>query len=164
MITLITGGVKSGKSRFALELAKNKKDKFFIATAEPIDDEMKLKIEKHKLERKGEFTTIEEPIYLAKAISSIKNAQVCIVDCLNIWLNNLLYYDKLNQIEELLKLLKNHNGFDLIFVSNEVGMGLTPTNKLSRRFINLLGDLNQRMASVSDAVYFMVSGLPLKIK
>ncbi|WP_022670721.1 bifunctional adenosylcobinamide kinase/adenosylcobinamide-phosphate guanylyltransferase [Hippea alviniae] len=164
MITLITGGVKSGKSRFALKLTENKKDKFFIATAEPIDDEMKAKIEKHKLERKGEFTTIEEPIYLAKAISNIQNAQVCIIDCLNIWVNNLLYYDKLDQIEELLKLLKNFVKFELIFVSNEVGMGLLPADKLSRHFVNLLGNLNQQIAAMSDAVYFMVSGLPLKIK
>ncbi|WP_025270527.1 bifunctional adenosylcobinamide kinase/adenosylcobinamide-phosphate guanylyltransferase [Hippea sp. KM1] len=162
-ITLITGGVKSGKSRYALELSLGYKHRLFVATAEAFDDEMKRRIEKHKRERGNLFKTKEEPVYLADVLNKADGFDVCLIDCLTVWVSNLLFYKKENQIELFLKALEAAS-FDVIVVSNEVGLGIMPDNALSRRYMDLLGELNQRVAAMSERFVFMVSGQPLNIK
>ncbi len=160
----ITGGEKSGKSRYAVELAKKfGTNRIFIATATAFDSEMKKRIENHKKERKQAFETIEEPIKLGNALKNIKNTDICVIDCLTVWTNNLIYFDKTNEIDRLLDAI-NTIKFNIIFVSNEVGMGIVPNNELSRRFIETLGFINRRIAEISNEVIFMISGIPLYVK
>lgn len=171
-LTLITGGIRSGKSRHALELAQRAavSPKCFIATAEPFDKEMEIRIQNHKNERPRDFVTLEEPLFLGSVIETAQNeCGLLVVDCLTLWVNNLLY--RFSASPE--KILKEMDSFlnavslrkaDMIFVSNEVGLGLTPENALGRRYIDELGSLNQRLARVCDEVLFMISGIPLAVK
>lgn len=162
-VALITGGIKSGKSSYAIESAMQyDKPRVFIATAVAFDSEMRARIEKHKKERGFKFETTEEPIYLAKTIKEAKGS-VCVIDCITVWLNNLLYYNKIDEIEKFLKVLKNPP-CSTIIVSNEVGMGIMPDNKLSRQYIDTLGTTNQRIAAIAKNVILMVSGIALYIK
>lgn len=169
MIALITGGIRSGKSRHALELAQQCKSlgrKCFLATAEPLDDEMKVRIAKHQEERADDFLTVEEPLYLSRAIEKAQNDHsLVLVDCLTVWIGNLLFRfadtpnQIRNEIESLLHVISLKKT-DMFFVTNEVGLGLIPDNPLGRRYIDELGNLNQRIARLSDEVVFMVSGIP----
>lgn len=169
MITFIIGGARSGKSRFALELADNYAPfcpKAYIATAQALDDEMKDRIEKHKRERSSEWATLEEPLNISTLISDINRSyDVILVDCLTLWLSNLLLNNKdiENQIESFISSLSNIH-CSLFIVSNEVGLGIVPDNALSRRFRDLSGYLNQKVASISDEVYLVTAGIPLKIR
>jgi len=168
-ITFITGGSRSGKSSYALKLAENYSEKFFIATAEACDDEMKSRIEKHKAERGNEFVTIEEPVNLASTIKSLPiSAEVAVIDCLTVWLGTVMHrfgFDKddFSQIEDFLKILKNPP-CDLIIVSNEVGMGIIPHDALTRKYRDIAGFLNQHTAKIANEVILTVSGIPIKIK
>lgn len=170
---LITGGVRSGKSRYALELARQYNlpgPKCFLATAEPFDPEMKSRIANHQKERAGDFVTIEEPLYLAQAIGKAqRESRVILIDCLTIWVSNLFFRladtpnEIKNEIESLIQIVELKKT-DLIFVTNEVGLGLIPDHPLGRRYIEALGNLNQRMAHMSSEVIFMVSGIPMRVK
>jgi len=170
-IILITGGSRGGKSRYALSLADNiSGTKVFLATAEPLDEFMKKKIQNHQEERKGEFLTIEEPVYLAKAIKTMNtNPSLIVIDCLTVWVNNLLHYlanDKKKirgEIDNFLQTIKESSA-DIIMVTNEIGLGVIPENPLVRDFIDELGLLNQKISEFADEVIFMVSGIPQKIK
>ncbi len=164
-VTFITGGAKSAKSIFALKLAlQYKKPRVFIATALAFDDEMKKRIDKHKKERMGEFDTIEEPIKLSNAIGSVSDSvSICVVDCVTVWINNILYYKKAEEVDLFIELLKNPP-CDIIVVSNEVGMGIVPDNELSRRYRDLLGVTNRKIAKIADNVILMISGIPVYIK
>ncbi len=173
MITLVTGGIRNGKSRYALGLARQCNipgPKYFLATAEPLDCEMQSRIAKHQEERAGDFVTIEEPLHLAQAIEKAqRECGVILVDCLTIWVSNLLFRladmpDEIkNEIKSLIQIVELKKT-DLIFVTNEVGLGLIPDNPLGRRYIDALGNLNQRIAHMSDEVVFMVSGIPMRAK
>ncbi|UOG50560.1 bifunctional adenosylcobinamide kinase/adenosylcobinamide-phosphate guanylyltransferase [Leptospira noguchii] len=178
-ITLITGGCRSGKSRFALELAKNiKGQKYFIATCPVFDEEMNQRILRHKKERDNSvWKTIEEEFNLLNLFKSkyFFEKSVIVVDCLGLWINNLLYKSKIekNKIEEttikencieLVEHIRNAKVKQVIFVSNEVGLGLVPENKTGRIYRDLLGICNQTIAYNADYVYFMSSGIPIKIK
>jgi adenosylcobinamide kinase/adenosylcobinamide-phosphate guanylyltransferase len=168
-IILLTGGGRSGKSRYALDLATPYRHKAFIATAEAFDDEMKIRITKHKKERDPDFFTLEEPVDLAGAIRKLpETIEVAVIDCLTIWLCNLMCkiegeHDTYEPIEAFLKLLHDPP-CDLIMVTNEVGMGIIPIDKMTRRYRDLAGTLNQRIAVVANQVILMVSGLPLILK
>lgn len=165
---LITGGVKSGKSSYALRLAReiDKEEKLFIATARPIDAEMRDKIENHKRERGSNFKTIEAPIRLGDALSEF-NSSTVIIDCLTLWLSNLFYEvkkeEKPREIESFIGALKEFRG-NAIIVTNEVGWGIIPGDEISRKYQSDLGSLNQKVAEVCDEVYVMISGIPLRIK
>ncbi len=164
MIKLITGGVKSGKSSYAVNLAlKYKPERIFIATAEPFDEQMRKRIENHKKQRLNLFKTIEEPIYLTEALKQSDKATVCIIDCITVWTGNLLHYNKLNQIDKFIKSLKKQT-IDTIIVTNEVGMGIIPDNRLARDYMDILGEINAKIASLADSVTLMISGIPIKIK
>lgn len=172
-IVLITGGQACGKSTYAQKLAEmEKKPRVYIATARPYDEEIKDKIKKHVEMRRDNFLTIEEPIDLSSALLK-KSAEVILIDCLTMWTSNILL-DNENNYEEVLEkeLLKlkdtlkvlNKKTKKVIFVTNEVGWGIIPSNKLSRIYINLLGRVNKFIASISDEVYMMVSGIEVKVK
>ena len=170
-LTLITGGIRSGKSRYALELAgRYTRGKCFLATAEVLDEEMKARIAWHRKERGSDFFTWEEPIKLAHAIQQVQTQyDLILVDCLTLWVSNLLsrFLGAPKRIEEEIKSFLekvNLRKTDFIFVTNEVGLGLVPDNALSRQFIDRLGSLNQELGRLCDEVILMVSGIPQWMK
>ncbi len=168
-IIFVTGGARSGKSRFALEnalLVPGKKA--FVATAEATDAEMRLRIEKHKLDRGGSYDTFEEPFGISDLLKELDGSyRVVIIDCLTLWMANLIWRNA-NIDEEVVKFintLRDVRGDTLIsIVSNEVGMGIVPENETARKYRDLAGFLNQKVASVAHEVYLTVSGIPVKIK
>ncbi len=167
-VYLVTGGARSGKSRYAEELArklcKDGSRRCYIATAEAFDDEMKERIRLHQERRKDDFFTVEAPVELGKAITEAQGrSDVILVDCLTVWTNNLLYYDRLEEKQRLYTALKGCT-CDVILVTNETGMGIVPSNELSRRFRDEAGFINQDVAGIADAVVFMVCGLPMSVK
>ncbi len=169
-LTLVTGGGRSGKSRYALHLAGHYTGKrVFIATAEPIDDEIRARIEKHREERGEAFQTIEEPLDLAGALRALSDdVEIAVVDCLTLWLGNLMHHHGAEtedhpEVSELLQIL-DAPPCDLIFVTNEVGMGVVPENAMARRFRDVAGRLNQEMAGRAGQVVLMVSGLAVPLK
>jgi len=168
-ITLLTGGSRSGKSKKALEIASGFARKAFIATAEPIDEEMGARIAAHRRERGDGFTTIEEPVDLAGAIQALPDdIEIAIVDCLTVWLGNLMYRfedprERNAHIDTFLDALKSPP-CNIVIVTNEVGRGIVPSDASSREYRDLAGGLNQKVAAVADRVIFMVTGLPLVLK
>ena len=168
-VIYVTGGARSGKSSFALECAERYGKKAFLATAEPFDEEMTVRVEKHKEERGSDFYTVEEPVYIGEALREIpENIDVVLVDCLTVWAGNLLYKLESNEaimshVERLLDVLQNPP-CNIILVSNEVGMGIVPENAMAREFRDIAGIINQKVAGVSTEAYFLCSGLPVKLK
>lgn len=176
-VTFITGGARSGKSRYALDLAASRYSRrAFVATAEPIDDEMRKRIRQHREERGEHYTNLEEPIELAAALRRLpSDTEVAVVDCLTIWLNNLIYRQgagsisgdlDLSELAEVGALLGTLDSppCELVLVSNEIGLGVIPANPLARSFVDLLGRLNQEVAARADHVVLLVSGIPLAVK
>ncbi len=167
MLTFVIGGSRSGKSSFALERASAiSGSKVFIATAQAFDDEMKERIERHKLERSAEWHTFEEPISIARLIAGSGNDHdVILVDCLTLWISNLMMNDA-DIDAEIGSFISAASGCNssLFVVSNEVGMGIVPDNALSRKFRDYAGLLNRRTAEIADEVYLVTAGIPLKIK
>lgn len=166
-IIFITGGARSGKSSFALkEASEISGKKAYIATAEALDGEMKERIEKHKRDRGNEWDTYEEPLDISDAINKIKDEySVILFDCLTLWLSNLLMNDKAVE-KEIGRFVDSLSAISctLYIVSNEVGMGIVPENELARRFRDMAGMLNQKVAEIADDVYMVVAGMPIKIK
>ena len=160
MKAMITGGVKSGKSSYALSLAENfQGKKVFLATAEAFDDEMRDKIERHQKERGDSFITIEEPIKIDHIIESN-----LILDCITLWMNNILFNSLEDQWEDILTRFLTQMQENTIIVTNETGLGNIPANDLTRRYNRYLGLANRLVAQAVDDVYLMVAGIPLKIK
>jgi adenosylcobinamide kinase/adenosylcobinamide-phosphate guanylyltransferase len=168
MVTLVTGGIKSGKSHFALKLTEGYNNKLFIATLEVIDSETEEKVKRHKNERKFAFSTIEEPVQIVNVLkNNIIKYDIIVIDCINIWINNLIFY-KINITEYVDRfidfLTMNNNTTNIIIVTNEVGQSIIPIDTDSRNFINFLGITNQKLASVADNVYLLAVGIPIRIK
>lgn len=168
-VTLITGGGRSGKSRYALELTASRGSKVFIATAEAFDDEMADRIHRHRRERGDAFATIEEPLRLAEALAHVPpKTEVAVIDCITVWLGNLMHHLHVDEnhcepVEQFLSVLASPP-CDVVIVTNEVGLGLIPGDALSRAYRDLAGSVNQKLAAAADAVFLVVSGIPLKIK
>lgn len=165
--TLVFGGARSGKSRFAEDLAiRSGLQKIYVATGAAHDSEMSDRILAHKQQRGDTWTTIEEQIDLVGVLSEeCKPGSVVLVDCLTLWLSNLIFADRdlgeeSNALCEAISVLQG----PCIFVSNEVGMGIVPENRLSRSFRDAQGRLNQDIAQVTDQVVFVAAGLPLRLK
>lgn len=163
MIVLYTGGQKSGKSLLAerrtLELAREKP--FYLATAEVFDDEFRERVKRHLRQRGDAFTTIEEPRDISAAIARCDDA--ILIDCLTVWINNMIFYMKEDEISaEIDKLLTS--GKDIVMVINEVGCGIIPNDKLSRKFADLSGQVAQQVARHADEVHFCSAGLSLRMK
>ena len=167
-IIFITGGARSGKSDFAIKIAKKFNRRVaFIATCIPEDKEMLERIKIHKSNRPLDWETIEEPKNLIPVLRKLKNKTV-IIDCITLLVSNLLLSgisdeEILKDIKEIIKVLKRSN-LKVIFVSNEVGAGIVPANKIARRFRDLAGRVNQIIAQNSDECYLLVAGIPVKIK
>ena len=170
-ITLITGGARSGKSMQALKLSLPYQRKFFIATGEALDDEMTARIEFHRATRPQDFETVEEPVNVVTALAKLgKSADLVVLDCLTLWVSNLMQWHStddgpvLGEADRLAAALK-HAPFASIVVTDEVGSGIVPTDHAeSRRFRDLLGWTNQKVAAVADQVLMMVAGYPVKVK
>lgn len=172
MITLVLGGVRSGKSRFAEQeadrwLADQPKGKrLYIATAQVYEEEMRGRIEKHKNRRGADWRTIEEPLYLTKVLKEeTGKGTFILVDCLTLWLTNLLLKDaKIDAaMNDLCAFLKKAEG-EIVLVSNEVGHGIVPENKLAREFCDIQGLANQHLAETADRVVLITAGIPLVLK
>ena len=167
LTALITGGARSGKSRRALELAREiHGERVFIATAEPSDTEMAERIARHQAERDATFLTVEAPLDLVQTLETeVKPNRVVVVDCLTLWLSNTMHYgrDVRGETRALTAFLAGTPG-PVILVSNEVGMGLVPETRLGRDFRDAQGGLNRDVATVCQRVEFMVAGLPLTVK
>lgn len=167
MVTFILGGAKSGKSSFALNMASSiDGEKAFIATAQPIDDEMKERIENHQKERSPLWKTFEESANIAPLLSTISDEySVILVDCLTLWLSNLMFkgFNVQKEADHFISSISQCTA-SLFIVSNEVGFGIVPDNELSRKFRDLSGYLNREVANAADDVYLLFAGQPLKIK
>ncbi len=168
--TLVLGGARSGKSRFALALGNTQAGKkVYLATAEPGDTEMAARIEQHRQERGQDWETIESPFCLPETLQSLEDrADVVLLDCLTLWLSNLMMQTQNPQeiskkIAALIEIVPTLN-FRLIAVSNEVGPGFVPAVALSRTFRDFAGLLHQQWATVVQEVYFMTAGIAQKIK
>jgi len=169
MLAFVIGGIKSGKTKFALKKAEelNNGKLYYIATARAVDEEMKDRIERHKRERGEKWITIEEPIEVDGVLKKIPKGSIIIIDCLTTWLTNLLIenYDVEEKTNILLDiLLKTKTDLDLFLISNEVGLGIIPDNPLARKFIDLSGNLHQKVAQIADEVYFILCGCEIKVK
>jgi adenosylcobinamide kinase/adenosylcobinamide-phosphate guanylyltransferase len=165
-VILVGGGARSGKSRYALELARKRGPRLvFLATAQPLDHEMEARIARHRAERSPEFTTIEEPLEVGDAIARA-DADAIVVDCLTLWLSNVMltFGRDVNRDSEKLIGAARESRAAVILVTNEVGCGLVPDNTVGRDFRDYAGILNQRAASVAEEVYWMVFGQPLRVK
>lgn len=163
---MITGGVKSGKSSRALELSREwPRPVSFIATAEALDDEMERRIERHKAERAGlGFNTIETPLGLDTALA--QSGGYVLVDCLTMWVNNILYYKREAEFDTMLNAFIQglHGKSSAIIVSNETALGNIPSDEFTRRYNLFLAEANRKTAAVASRVELMVAGLPLILK
>jgi adenosylcobinamide kinase/adenosylcobinamide-phosphate guanylyltransferase len=170
-MTFILGGARSGKTSFAQNLAETLKGpKIYLATCLPFDDELIKRVLKHKNERDpGLWETIEEPMDFSPYLKNCGKQAIILLDCLTLWINNLLYkYPKLSEediAEKIKKIFSSTQNFKhLIVVSNEVGLGLVPIEKDSRTYRDILGKANQVLAKMSKRVIFISCGLPLYLK
>jgi adenosylcobinamide kinase/adenosylcobinamide-phosphate guanylyltransferase len=164
-LTLVLGGARSGKSRYAETLITALPPPWiYAATGQALDAEMAARIETHRARRDGRWTTVEAPRDLAAALTAHAEAPV-LVDCLTLWLSNLMMADAQieQEIERLARAL-NAAAAPVVLVANEVGSGIVPDNALARRFRDLQGGLNQRIAALADQVVLLVAGLPLYLK
>ncbi len=165
--TLVLGGVRSGKSRYAQQLAERASRVTFVATAElRDDDEMRAKIQRHQAERPAHWQTVEEALELARAVRSA-DGEIVLIDCLTMFASNLLEHLEAQgiaaQIDALCSAI-SAAACPVILVSNEVGSGVVPAYALGRRFRDLLGEINQKVAAAADNVVLLVAGLPLVLK
>lgn len=180
-IILCSGGARSGKSEFAEQLALSLKGrKAYVATGQAFDDEMKDRIKKHQLRRGKEWITFEIPLYLHKNWEQIKNvSDVILIDCLTMFTSNHVFahgdintqedYNRIESIilEELRLLLQeinNSNDKTVIFVTNEIGLGIVPENKLARYFRDITGRVNREVASAANKMYLTISGVTIELK
>lgn len=168
-LILVLGGARSGKSRYAQQLAEQQwPHPVYLATAEVTDDEMAARIAQHRATRGARWQCIEEPLDLAAVLNrAAAQGDGVLVECLTVWLANVLVKEGEQGVEmrqkALLKMLRRRQG-DIILVSNEVGLGIVPEYPLGRQFRDLAGWLNQAIAAEADTVVFIAAGLPLILK
>lgn len=174
-VVLISGGARCGKSAFALKLASERSslEKLFIATAVVFDDEMSLRVEKHKQERGSEWKTIESPYDLPKTVGNLPSQTVAVVDCLSVWLGNIWYKHgsddqtlslHINNLHTSIQNWETGNCGEIILVTNEVGWGIIPSDAATRRYRDWAGRLNQHIGKIASEVYLCVCGIPMRIK
>ena len=165
-LTLVLGGARSGKSSHAESLVMASPSPWlYVATAEARDDEMTSRIAAHRARRGADWRTIEAPRDVAAVLAGAPGSSAMLVDCLTLWLSNLMLADadidaEIDRLDDALARTK----VPVVLVSNEVGLGIVPDNALARRFRDAQGRLNQRVAARADRVVLMVAGLPLVVK
>ena len=169
--TLVIGGCRSGKSRYALDMANriSGSRKLFIATSVPTDSEMEERVRTHQKDRGEDWITAEIPVDIPQKIKDAsKSSDVILVDCLTLWVSNLLFndftHDAVIDITDKLENALNQSSCPVILVSNEVGSGIVPENRLARLFRDTAGFVNQKAAAAADNVFLMAAGIPVKIK
>ncbi|MGD9539025.1 MAG: bifunctional adenosylcobinamide kinase/adenosylcobinamide-phosphate guanylyltransferase [Alphaproteobacteria bacterium] len=166
-LTLVLGGARSGKSAYAERLcAESGLAPVYLATGEPRDAEMAARIGEHQRRRGARWRTVEAPLALTEALDRlVTRDSIVLVDCLTLWLSNLTEAGRDPEAEagRLAAVLPALDG-RIVFVSNEVGLGIVPDNALARRFRDAAGRLNQRIAEAADRVVFVAAGLPLVLK
>ncbi len=165
-ITLVLGGARSGKSTYAESLALARNHTVYIATAEIVDAEMANRVRHHRERRNKAWATLEEPLELAAAIRSVTAPDCAVlVDCLTLWLSNLMHAgrDIDAESEALLSCLQTVTN-PVILVANEIGLGIVPDNRLAREFRDHAGRLHQGLAAIAQRVYFVVAGIPITVK
>ncbi|MCC2975902.1 bifunctional adenosylcobinamide kinase/adenosylcobinamide-phosphate guanylyltransferase [Sphingomonas sp. PL-96] len=164
---LVLGGARSGKSRYAQAVAEAAGGRLvFVATAQAFDDEMTDRIRRHQADRDTRWTTVEAPLDVAGAIAAADGEEaVLLVDCLTLWASNLLLgeEDADARLTALLEAIAGARG-QVVLVANEVGLGIVPDNALARRFRDLAGTINQRVAAAVDRVHMTVAGIPIVVK
>ena len=180
-IILCSGGARSGKSEFAEQLALSLKGrKAYVATGQAFDDEMKDRIKKHQLRRGKEWITFEIPLHLHENWEQIKNvSDVILIDCLTMFTSNHVFahgdintQEDANRVESiileelrlLLQEINNSNDKTVIFVTNEIGLGIVPENKLARYFRDITGRVNREVASAANKMYLTISGVTIELK
>ncbi len=163
-LSLVLGGARSGKSRYAEALLSAYPARVYIATAQAFDDEMRARIAEHRARREAGWHTVEAPLDLPGALLDAGGAPV-LVDCLTLWLSNLMLggHDLAAAEAALIDALAARPA-PTVLVSNEVGLGIVPDNALARAFRDHAGRLHQRLAAIADSVVFMVAGLPMILK
>jgi adenosylcobinamide kinase/adenosylcobinamide-phosphate guanylyltransferase len=172
MLTLVLGGARSGKSRFAQSLCVEGKSVAFIATARPDDDEMRARIAMHREQRPSHWKTVEAPLAIAEAAIGCSNCGYILLDCLTIWLSNFCWERRndaadvlqVSAAREVERLIATAGTAHLVIVTNEVGYGLVPETPVGRLFRDVHGWLNQDVARAADFVYQVVAGIPIAIK
>ncbi|WP_198078595.1 bifunctional adenosylcobinamide kinase/adenosylcobinamide-phosphate guanylyltransferase [Acinetobacter calcoaceticus] len=169
MLQLILGGARSGKSRLAEQTAiATQLAVTYVATAQALDPEMQSRIAHHQNQRPAHWSLVEEPLFLAKTLQKIDQPnQIILVDCLTLWLTNLLLLDDQNvqefECEQLIDVLPKLQS-EIILVSNETGLGVVPLGEISRRFVDEAGRLHQALGQIADKVMFCVAGFPMILK
>jgi adenosylcobinamide kinase/adenosylcobinamide-phosphate guanylyltransferase len=169
-VVFVTGGARSGKSRFAQTQAEEWEGKLlYIATAEVLDEEMRRRVDQHRRDRGERWTTIEEPLDLPRTLQTAREYGGALLDCLTLWTSNLLGTHGADEAalweatSAFFAALQSFEG-RLCLVTNEVGSGIVPENSLARRFRDLAGKINQGVAAQATHAYLVVSGLPLQLK
>lgn len=166
-VTLVLGGARSGKSSFAEQACRNhRRGCVYLATAEIRDDEMAERVRRHRERRDDLWRNVEAPLDIGPTlVVETEQGAAVLVDCLTLWLSNLMHAGRDPDAEtaELIKALGQCGG-PVLFVSNEVGLGIVPDNALARAFRDHAGRMNQRLAAVADDVFFVAAGLPMKLK
>ena len=172
-LTLILGGIRSGKSSYAQQLASGGERVLFVATAEAGDREMEARIRAHRDSRPADWNTLEEPVELVEALGPVlRSYDTVLLDCLTLWVSNALLRERdaesarrviISRANKLLELILDSD-CSWIVVSNEVGLGLVPATELGRVYADELGRVNQAVAADADEVYFMAAGLPIRLK
>ncbi|EPN2082464.1 bifunctional adenosylcobinamide kinase/adenosylcobinamide-phosphate guanylyltransferase [Acinetobacter baumannii] len=169
MLQLILGGARSDKSRLAEQTAISMQLAVtYVATAQALDPEMQSRIAHHQNQRPAHWSLVEEPLFLAKTLQKIDRPnQIILVDCLTLWLTNLLLLEDQNiqqfECEQLLKILPTLES-EVILVSNETGLGVVPLGEISRRFVDEAGRLHQALGQIANKVVFCVAGFPMILK
>lgn len=166
-ITLVLGGARSGKSRYAEKLAiESGLSRVYLATAQAFDGEMENRIARHQEDRGSDWKTVEEPLNLSCAlVTHSAQDRIVLVDCLTLWLSNLMASERPieEEFKQLIDTIRALPG-PIFLVSNEVGQGIVPDNALARAFRDHAGRLHQQIAEIADEVYFVTAGLPQKLK
>ena len=168
LVTLVLGGARSGKSRYAEQLVEEQGKGLYLATAESMDDEMRVRIAKHQARRGDVWETIEEPRELVAVLTrEARPDRPILVDCLTLWLSYIMFHDNLveGELQKLMDLLQSGalRG-PVVFVSNQVGLGVIPDNEVSRVFVDAQGELNQLVAKLANRVVLVTAGLPQVLK
>jgi len=165
-VIVIGGGVRSGKSAFALARGRALGERrCFVATAQAFDAEMAARIADHVRTRGSDFATVEEPVALVDRLAALRDVDVVVVDCLTLWLSNLMLAERaLDEESVTLQLALRGSAGPIVLVANEVGLGIVPETPLGRRFRDAAGRLNQEIAALADRVIFVAAGLPLVLK
>ncbi len=166
-LTFILGGARSGKSAYALDqaMARPAQRRVMIATAQALDEEMSARIARHREERGAEWLTVEEPLELGRAVRDLRAGDVAVVDCLTLWLSNLMLGDlEIGPATQDLCAALQASPAEIFVISNEVAQGIVPDNPLARRFRDEAGWMHQAVAAVAHRAVLVVAGLPVVLK